>query len=110
MVRNLRHFIDYDLAGVVKRDGCRIEIPLDGGGNVAEAWFTAGGRSYTVRVESSDYTVEQLGRVLLNDKPMGPIDERTWDAIALEIKADVLRSAKPSRHNRHGFEGDLGRD
>src|SRR5271157_1402541 len=90
MLRNLQHFVEFDLAGVVKWHDCRVVIPVEGDGNVVEVELDVGGRRYNVRIESSDYgNKNQLGRVLLDDKAMGPIDEKTWDAVAMEIKAHV---------------------
>jgi hypothetical protein len=91
MTRNLRRFVEYDLAGCVKWDRCAVIIRE--GGDIVELRFSIGERPVCVTIESSDLspmlTLGQmipLGQILLDDVRMGVIDETTWTKVALQIK------------------------
>jgi hypothetical protein len=92
MTRNLQRFVEYDLAGCVRWDQCKVIVPKDGGGDIVTISFEVAGHRHTVEIESSDYDPHQsLGLVLLDGIPQGPIDERTWTRVALVLKAELLK-------------------
>lgn len=88
MVRNLKHFVDYDLMGVLRWDKAKIKIISDDEIEISFAVPVP----HVVRIESPDFSPSNpRGCVVLDQQPIGPIDEATWDKLALRIKAERAR-------------------
>jgi hypothetical protein len=95
ILRNLQRFFEYDLMGIVKWDTVRVFIPKDDNDEqqAAGVRFQLADKDYEILVESSDVNPKyNCGSVFLNDKRIGPIDEKTWTAMALEIKKHNTRA------------------
>jgi hypothetical protein len=85
MRRNLRRFVEYDLAGCLKWDNCKVIVRE--AGDIVELRFSLGERPVCVTIESSDLNpMLPLGQILLDDVRMGVIDETTWTKVALQVK------------------------
>jgi len=104
MVRNLRHFVEFDLATIVDWDKVKLVIPSDYEGNVVIALFrVAGNGEHEVRIESPEFSSSNPnGRVLLDQQAIGPIDESTWTKAAMRIKS---HRARYEAHNGRQSDG-----
>lgn len=91
LFRSMQRFFEFDMLGLVKWDTVKVFVPS--GGDSAGARFALNGYEYEIVMESSDVNPKyNLGSIFLNDKRIGPIDERTWTVIALEIKKHNIRA------------------
>lgn len=89
MLRNLQQFVQFNLGGLISWDQVKTVVPQDGDGNVVEIEFTIADCDYLIRIESPDFNPRHpLGRILANEKPVGPIDQKTWERIAAWIRED----------------------
>jgi len=87
MLRNLRRFVEHHLVGVVDWKDVSLSIPHEHEGNVVQVQLDVGGRYHTVRVESPDFNTScPNGRVLLDAREMGPIDDASWIKAASLIR------------------------
>lgn len=85
MLRNLQRFVEAELHGLVPWEQCRTMVPSVDEGNAAEAHFKVNGKSFNVRVESSE-KAPPLGRITLNGAMVGNIDYTVWKEVARQIK------------------------
>ena len=85
MLRNLQRFVQQHLMGLVSWSSCEPIVPADGDGDVVEIGFDIAGTRYYVRVESSEFA-PPMGRIIFDGRPVGVIDEKTWDKVAQQIK------------------------
>ena len=93
MLRNLRHYVEQNLGGIIRWDEVLTAIPVDGEGNVVEIEFSVGNRDFHIRIESSDFNPRHsLGQIIFNGRAMGPIDHLTWAKITPEIRAQAERA------------------
>lgn len=96
MTRNLQRFVEYDLAGLVSWQNCKVMVPKKGGGDIVEIMFTVDHVGHVVIIEAPGEEIgNHRGRIILDGEILGVIDAAVWKRAAEILKQETLNGREP---------------